>query len=47
MNLKNELKMENFVIPQNLEPEAIAYMENVLQMLKENGIIENVDDAAL
>lgn len=39
--------MENFVIPKNLEPEAIAYMENVLQMLKENGIIKDVDDAAL
>ena len=39
--------MVNFTIPENLEPEARAYMQNVLQMLEDNGIIENVDDAAL
>ena len=39
--------MANFVIPKNLEPEAKTYMQNVLQMLEENGIIEDVDDAAI
>lgn len=39
--------MENFTMPENLEPEAKAYIESVLQMLKNNGIIDKVDDAAL
>ena len=39
--------MVNFTIPENLEPEARAYMQNVLQMLEDNGIIEDVDDTAL
>ena len=39
--------MISFTIPENLEPEARAYMQNVLQMLEDNGIIEDVDDAAL
>ena len=39
--------MENFTIPENLEPEARAYIESVLQMLEENGIIDKVDGAAL
>ena len=39
--------MVNYKIPDNLEPEARAYMRNVLQMLEDNGIIENVDEAAL
>ena len=39
--------MTNFKIPENLEPEARQYMQNVLQMLEDNGIIEDVDDAAL
>ena len=39
--------MENFTIPENLEPEARAYIESVLQMLEDNGIIDKVDDAAL
>ena len=39
--------MVNFTIPENLEPEARAYMQNVLQMLEDNGIKEDVDDAAL
>ena len=39
--------MANFVIPKNLELEAKTYMQNVLQMLEENGIIEDVDDAAI
>ena len=39
--------MENFTIPENLELEAKTYIESVLQMLKNNGIIDKVDDAAL
>ena len=39
--------MISFTIPENLEPEAREYMQNVLQMLEDNGIIEDVDDAAL
>lgn len=39
--------MENFTIPENLEPEAKAYIESVLQMLETNGIKDKVDDAAL
>lgn len=39
--------MENFTIPENLEPEAKTYIESVLQMLENNGIIDKVDDAAL
>lgn len=39
--------MENFSIPENLEPEAKAYIESVLEMLESNGIIDKVDDAAL
>ena len=39
--------MENFTIPENLEPEAKTYIESVLQMLETNGIKDKVDDAAL
>ena len=39
--------MKNFTIPAKLEPEAKSYMEEVLRMLEDNGIIEKVDDAAL
>lgn len=39
--------MEHFSIPENLEPEAKTYIESVLQMLENNGIIDKVDDAAL
>jgi hypothetical protein len=39
--------MIDFTIPENLEPEAQAYMQNVLQMLEDNGVIEDVDNAAL
>ena len=39
--------MENFTIPENLEPEARAYIESVLQMLEDNGLIDKVDGAAL
>lgn len=39
--------MEHFSIPENLEPEAKTYIESVLQMLDNNGIIDKVDDAAL
>lgn len=39
--------MISFTIPENLEPEAREYMQNVLQMLEDNGVIEDVDNAAL
>ena len=39
--------MINFTIPENLEPEAKAYIQSVLDMLENNGFIDNVDDAAL
>lgn len=39
--------MKNFVISENLAPEAKAYMEDVLQMLDEKGMLEEVDGAAL
>ena len=39
--------MKNFTIPAKLEPEAKSYMEEVLRMLEDNGIIEKVGDAAL
>ncbi len=39
--------MKKFVISQNLEPEAKEYIQDVLSMLEEKGIIEDVDDAAI
>ena len=40
--MKNE-----FIIPADIEPEAQEYMAYVLEMLKESGIVEDVDCAAL
>ena len=39
--------MINFEIPQDIEQEARAYMESVLQILQGNGVVEDVDNAAL
>lgn len=39
--------MENFTIPEKLEPEAKKYIASVLSMLETNGIKDKVDDAAL
>lgn len=38
---------EKFKIPSDIEKEAKAYMKDVLDMLNDNGVIENVDTAAL
>ena len=38
---------ERFTIPKDTEAEAVSYMENVLQNLEDNGVLENVDSAAL
>lgn len=39
--------MKELIISEKLEPEAKEYIQSVLQMLEENGIIEDVDDAAI
>lgn len=39
--------MKKFKIPEKIEPEAKAYIKDVLAMLQANGIIEDVDDAAI
>jgi phage terminase small subunit len=46
---KNEIvnNMKKIEISENLGLEAKAYIENVLSMLEQNGIIEDVDEAAL
>jgi len=36
-----------FVIPKDIEKDAVEYMKNVLQQLEDNGVLENVDSAAL
>ena len=41
------MNMKKFKIPDNIEPEAKAYIKDVLAMLQANGIIEDVDDAAI
>lgn len=38
---------KEFVIPKDIEKDAVEYMKNVLQNLKDNGVLENVDSAAL
>ena len=38
---------ENFKIPSDIEKEAKDYIKDVLEMLETNGVIENVDNAAL
>lgn len=36
-----------FIIPADIESEAKDYMQDVLEMLESNGVMENVDTAAL
>ena len=38
---------QNFNIPSDIEKEAKDYIKDVLEMLESNGVIENVDNAAL
>lgn len=38
---------QKFKIPSDIESDAKEYMKNVLAKLEENGILENVDSAAL
>lgn len=38
---------EVFTIPKDIEKDAVIYMEDVLQNLEDNGVLENVDSAAL
>lgn len=37
----------NFIIPDDIQEEAKAYMQNVCDMLESKGVMENVDTAAL
>lgn len=39
--------MKDFVIPKDIEKEASEYMKDVLEKLKDRGVMENVDTAAL
>ena len=39
--------MSKFIIPEGIEVEARAYMENVIQKLEETGVMDKVDNAAL
>ena len=39
--------MSKFSIPQDIEPEAKEYMKSVCNMLTDNGVMEDVDKAAL
>lgn len=39
--------MNNFKIPSDIEKEAKNYMVNVIKMLEENGVMKDVDTAAL
>ena len=39
--------MKKIELSEKLEPEALEYIQEVLQMLEEKGIIEDVDDAAI
>ena len=39
--------MIKFVIPEEIEPEAKSYMQSVCVMLTNNGVMEDVDTAAL
>lgn len=40
-------RMIEFNIPQDIEPEAKEYMKSVCNMLTDNGVMEDVDKAAL
>lgn len=39
--------IDNFIIPTDIEKEAKNYMKNVVNMLDDNGLMEDVDTAAL
>jgi phage terminase small subunit len=39
--------MKKIMIPNNLAEEAKAYIEDVLLMLEQSGIMEDVDEAAI
>ena len=39
--------MNNFKIPTDIEKEAKNYINNVVNMLEDNGLMEDVDNAAL
>ena len=44
---KKVLERKKIELSEKLEPEALEYIQEVLQMLEEKGIIEDVDDAAI
>ena len=39
--------IDNFIIPTDIEKEAKNYMTNVVNMLEDNGLMQDVDNAAL
>ena len=47
MDLNKKNMNTEFTIPNDIEKDAVEYMQNVLQNLEDNGVLENVDSAAL
>lgn len=47
MDLNKKNMNTEFTIPKDIEKDAVKYMQNVLQNLEDNGVLENVDSAAL
>ena len=47
MDLNKKKMNTEFAIPNDIEKDAVEYMQNVLQNLEDNGVLENVDSAAL
>lgn len=47
MDLNKKKMNTEFTIPKDIEKDAVEYMQNVLQNLEDNGVLENVDSAAL
>ena len=47
MDLNKKNMNTEFAIPKDIEKDAVEYMQNVLQNLEDNGVLENVDSAAL
>ena len=47
MDLNKNNMSKGFTIPKDIEKDAVEYMQNVLQNLEDNGVLENVDSAAL
>lgn len=39
--------MDKFIIPKDIEKDAKEYIQNVIDNLETNGVLENVDNAAL